>query len=198
MNEAQVIALYSHAAGQGKTTVANHLVREHGFTKVSFAGPLKAMVAMFLRQGGIPIRDVALWMGPRKELQVPGFPEGTTVRKLCRTLGVEWGRKNIADTLWISMALRSVNELVTDRKSVVIDDLRFHNEYHSIMAGGGQVWRIQREDIPTNVHDGHSEGQLEKEYFDVRLMNRETTANLKAKVSASILIPDAIRRTHGS
>ena len=49
----------SGAAGCGKDTVADHLIAEHGYSKISFAAPIKrAIEAMFGVGDEIWARDV--------------------------------------------------------------------------------------------------------------------------------------------
>lgn len=50
----RLIALCSPAMGSGKSTVAEHLVAEHGFHPVAFAAPIKRMTEALLRAIGIP------------------------------------------------------------------------------------------------------------------------------------------------
>lgn len=65
-----------------------------------------------------------------------------TPRYVLQTLGTEWGR-TIDKDIWVKTALRRAAAL-KDGDAVLITDVRFINEARAIVAGGGQVWRIER------------------------------------------------------
>lgn len=67
-----IIALCSQAMGSGKSEVAGHLQRCHGFELVKFAGPLKDMARVLLRHHGVDDSEPYV-EGNRKELPLPHF-----------------------------------------------------------------------------------------------------------------------------
>lgn len=73
-----VVAL-SGLAGSGKSTLADYLIQRHGYTRVKFAGPLKAMC----RAMGM---DEAQIEGHLKEVPSPHL-QGRTPRYVMQTLG---------------------------------------------------------------------------------------------------------------
>lgn len=107
-------------AGSGKDTVADVLVKERGFVKVSLADPLKRIC-----------RDVfdfsveQLW-GPSERRSEPDLryirrralkglscedePEYLTPRLALQLLGTEWGRECYPD-VWIDYAMRAAKKL---------------------------------------------------------------------------------------
>lgn len=155
-----LIALCSPAMGSGKTEVANHLEREHGFLKVRFAAPLKAMTHSFLRSLGYGY-DACQRMvdGDLKQVEIAELP-GISPRRVMQTLGTEWGRKCIHEDLWTYITRQTVERHLAAGFSVVIDDMRFPNEYAmATQALGGHALRIVRPGRSDTT--GHaSEGQL--------------------------------------
>lgn len=121
-------------ARSGKDTVADYLVREHGFVKHSFAAPIREFVARIL---GMTLAELET----NKEVEVPWL--GTTPRKMMQTAGTEWGR-NIDPALWIKSAMRRVNVDLRLGRSVVITDVRFDNEAEALTKAGGRIVRLTR------------------------------------------------------
>jgi hypothetical protein len=138
-----VIIALTGRAGVGKTTVALNLCERHAFTRIPFAGPLKAMlhclyVAMDLRRDEIEARITGglkdtpdYWLG------------GASPRRAMQTLGTEWGRHCLGENFWTGVWQRSVT--MSGAQRVVTDDCRFHNEADMVRSLGGVVIGLQRE-----------------------------------------------------
>lgn len=127
--------------GVGKTTVADYLEQEHGFLRISFAEPLRAMLLAF----GLTSTELS---DAKEEPLVRLFGPNTkiTPRKMLQTLGTEWGREMVDREIW-TKRLRNQVEKVTKGGSgfdVVIDDVRFPNEALVIEEFGGKLVRIER------------------------------------------------------
>jgi hypothetical protein len=138
-------------AGSGKTTAADHLISYHRFERVKFAGPLKDM----LRALGLREREIE---GDLKEVPCM-LLGGRTPRHAMITLGTEWGRDMIHPDLWTRLALFKAESILNRGVSVVIDDLRFINEYEALKAAGGTVLRISRPGVgPLSSHLSESFG----------------------------------------
>jgi len=122
----KVIGLHGKA-GSGKDTVADYLVANHGFEKISFAMTLKAMLAA----GGFPEpanRD-------DKESLVVGFD--FSWRKAAQYLGTEFGRALDKD-IWV----KCTEKLLQPDGKYVFSDVRFDNEADMIRKYG-KVWHIE-------------------------------------------------------
>lgn len=182
----RLIGFCSPAMGSGKTTAARHLVDAHGFTRMAFATPLKAMTVAMLQATGMPDDEVtARVFGDRKEEPIPAV-YGMTSRQLQQLIGTEFGRDMINPDIWVDLTMAAVRAALDQGKSVVIDDLRFKNEYEAIMAAGGECVRIVRPDYEvTTAHA--SEGELDlvamREIWnqgDVRYLHRIVDDLLRA------------------
>lgn len=174
--DAPLIALYSPVMSSGKSVVAQVLQVEHGFQLVKFAAPFKEFIAQCLHNGGASreladriVEDQAL-----KERSIPAL--GVSSRKLMQDLG-SWGRSVNAD-FWVEQALPKIKRLREAGVGVVIDDLRFPNEYEAVIRAGGTPVRVYREgSVPYTAHP--SEGLLES-YPMTRLENNGTLEQLRA------------------
>jgi len=129
------VVAFTGLAGSGKSTASEYLVDRYGYTRVRFAGPLKAaMAALGFSQEEI---DGSLKETPHELLG------GKTPRHAMQTLGTEWGRNCIVDDFWIRLWRRQVDEVLASGGRVVVDDCRFQNEAVAIRKLGGDIFKIQ-------------------------------------------------------
>lgn len=199
-NAVRLVGL-SGAIGCGKDTLADHLVERHGFTKMSFADPLRAAASILY---GIPLshfqdRDL-------KEAPLPGFvgPDGRPMspRRVLLFLGTEIGR-GISENLWIDrmlMRCAARSKLGSGQAAVVISDVRFENEASFVRSlGGATLAFIER---PTNEHlakstgTGHaSENGIARKPGDTVLANDSTLARYLETAERTLgLVAPADRR----
>jgi Dephospho-CoA kinase len=145
-------------AGSGKSTVAKHLVSKHGFTILSFAGPLKKMmrtldpiVSYTLPFGGseeeAALKALRLSEVFRRydgdELGVKKSGYGPEYRRLLQTLGTDCIRA-ISPNFWIDAAM---SQMTDTNGRYVFDDVRFPNEAEVILeANPAGLWNLQRPD----------------------------------------------------
>ena len=133
-------------ARSGKDTVAGYLCRRHRFTQDAFADPMKEMLEVAF---GDLFRD-----GDR-EAPLPWL--GKSPRQLMQTLGTEWGRNQVHQDLWtLLMEQKILREKAIEeagfKVSMVISDVRFHNEADMILRHGGELWHIQRDGASVAEH----------------------------------------------
>jgi len=172
----------------GKSTVSRFLVEGLGYTLVKFAGPVKAVTAVFLMEMGVPEDQLDHYLeGHLKEdgLGEYGFDQLTS-RRIQQVMGTEAGRKALDANLWTTIAGRKVRRLLDDGKRVVLDDMRFPNEYDLIHAMGGEKWCVYnpRVDIPVSSHP--SEGLLSNSAFDVALINDAGIRDLHQQIAGAV------------
>lgn len=172
-------------AGAGKGVVADYLVAEHGFTKVSFAAPLKKMLLTLNPIVGVsddsPVYLEPLLGEPRHEnswteLDVKAeFPE---YRRLLQVLGTDCIRA-VDETFWVRAAMQQI----TAKGNYVFDDVRFPNEALAAQAQG-TLWCIIRDEHDGGAGNHASEqwaGQMNENYH---LPNDGTIAELCAQVDS--------------
>jgi hypothetical protein len=132
-------------AQSGKSTAAQYLEREHGFVRVRFAGPLKAMC----RAIGLSDREIE---GEGKEVPHPLLC-GKTPRFVMQTLGTEWGREIVGPDFWTGIWRESVIAALDEgAKGIIAEDCRFPNEVEAIREAGGKLWRIERAEQSVGAH----------------------------------------------
>ena len=171
-----VLGLTGHM-GSGKDTVADYLVREHGFLKLSFAGPLKGMLLQlnpYVDREGTRLSHVTADAGLEWERVLKEhFPE---YRRLLQVLGTDCIRA-IDDKFWVNASWVAIKSLPNDAR-IVFSDVRFPNEaqfIHTLVAPRGPhgqypttaVWEILR---PGYTGDGHSSEQFAGKMHEDRVV----------------------------
>ena len=142
----------------GKTTSADYLVRKYGFIKLSFAGKLKEIA---------------------KDLWPEQFECGQKPRKLLQDLGMKM--REIDQDVWVNYVLRIVRSLPKE-SNIVIDDLRFMNEYKALKNEGFVVVLVLR-DVPPSPFGNHpSEKEVEQMPYDMLVLNTGTLDRLYEKL----------------
>jgi hypothetical protein len=117
-----IIALHGQQ-GSGKSTIARHL----GFPVLKFAQPLYYMhdlIMQALKYYGEPQR------------------EGTIHGRLLQLLGTEFGRDCLDADVWVRVWERQAR-LMPDDATLVVDDLRFPNEFLKLRSMGAYMVRLE-------------------------------------------------------
>jgi len=135
-------------AGAGKTTLAKRLEKELGFTRTSFAAPIRRM----LGELGISHDDFT----GDKEAPHP-LLGGVSLRHAMQTLGTEWGCMCINQDIWSGIWEKEARELVK-AGPVVVDDCRFVNEVSSVRALGGVIVRVHNSRVHLPVTHASERG----------------------------------------
>jgi hypothetical protein len=170
-------------ARSGKDTIADYLVGEHDYTKVSFSTPMKeAMYRLNPRITVNELQNTALRVG----IDVYGWEglkeRSPDIRGLLQRFGTEVGREMFGEDFWVNYALDSI----PDGGKAVIADVRYPNEANAIRALGGKVYRVERDGVgPANSHA--SESALDGYEFDGTIHNQGTIEGLHGDVENHIL-----------
>jgi len=177
----QLIGLYSPAPQSGKSTVADILERDYGFRRRPFAAALKAMVETFLKSLGVSPERIAHYAEAGKLEPIPEA-QGATYRRLAQTVGTDWGRTVIDKDIWLSPV---INDYEANGGFVVVEDVRFENEYRAILDAGGEMWKIVRPGV--SVPNNHpSEGRLDHLIMEATLVNDGTVEDLARAVAEAL------------
>lgn len=117
----------------GKDTVADYLVRQHGFHKLAFADPVKEVCKIMFQLETEQLHDPL-----RKEQLDERW--GMTPRSMMQKVGTDMIRTMWGEDFWV----RNMNARVRHHGSdnIVISDVRFRNEAEWIQLKGGLLLRI--------------------------------------------------------
>ena len=185
--------------GSGKGTVADVLVEEHKFEKISFADKLKDAVGVLFDWP----RDMLEGETPdsryRREQEDKFWTEETgrsiTPRLVLQEFGTDCMRNGFYDGVWVSFVKKKIID--NPEQNFVIPDVRFENEVEVIKSMGGKVWCVKRgpdplwfrqyQDLgiePTDIHP--SEWRWAKASFEHNIYNEGTIEDLKSQVKGRL------------
>lgn len=154
----------------GKDTVADLLIREYGFKKLSFAGALKDIVSILFGWSRIKLEGVTkedrewreqvdTWWAT--ELNMPQL----TPRYVLQYFGTELFRKNWNSDIWVKIVENKLNQMRLE--NIVITDCRFTNEFELITKYGGKIIHIYRS-LPSWFQDFKTEhNKIDKDEIHV-------------------------------
>ena len=156
-----IIGLTGHA-GSGKDTAANHLCTRYGFTRLSFAGPLKQVCSIVFGLTELEMSDRVL-----KERPLDRYPYFTP-RQIMQKVGTECFRRNF-EGVW----LEAFKRRVAGCPLVVVPDVRFPDEAKLIRELDGRIIRIDAVGSPfATQSSGHaSERSVDVIVSDDQLLN---------------------------
>jgi len=187
--------------GSGKGTVADVLV-DQGFTKVSFADKLKDGVSTIFGWNRAMLEgdtdESRQWREQRDDFWSAETEMEVTPRLVLQLFGTDCLRNGFHDGVWVSLLKK---HMLDNPDNYVIPDVRFRNEQNMIRELGGEIWRVQRGDIPEwygcAMLDNTTGSNLMEEYdvhsseykwidmnnkFDVTLYNEGTIEDLRQLV----------------
>jgi len=121
-------------AGCGKDTVARILMKNHDFSSIAFADPIRIGAAAIF----------GAWTDDRADKEATIEWIGKSPREIMQLLGTEFGRELIHPDIWIRALERRLAVRTNQGPNFVVTDCRFQNEANWIRDQGGQLWHIQR------------------------------------------------------
>jgi hypothetical protein len=180
------------AQGSGKDTVANILISEYGFVKLTFASTLKDVVAILfswprdLLEG--LTEESRLWRETvddfwSEKLSISGF----TPRKALQMIGTDLFRIHFNNDIWISIVENNIGAMLKNNPNtnIVISDCRFANEFTLIKQfPDSHIITILRENNSTNKIAHSSETEWVNYNFDAILQNDNSIDDLKSNLKS--------------
>jgi len=200
-------------AGSGKGTVADLLVEDHDFCKLSFADAVKdATAAIFgwsrhLLEGDT--EQSRVFRETKDDFWSARFGYDVTPRYMLQLMGTEAGREVFNQDLWIHTVERRIQykQEWEFEDSFVIPDVRFPNEIEAIRKWGGVIVRVVRGDEPewyetayrhnvAGIHEMYStypdihvsEWAWIGQQFNYQISNNGTLSMLQADVNHMIKV----------
>jgi hypothetical protein len=156
----------------GKGWVSAHLSQRYGFAALRIGDPVSRMIEAgfgLSGEGSANRGQTVPWLG------------GLTIRQLKRSLGADWGRRQVSTDVWVKMWERALPQA---GQRVVTDDLRFPNEIAALRAAGGLVWHVER---PGYGPDETSESRAARDMpCDGWLVNDTSIAALLRRVDVKV------------
>ena len=136
--------------GSGKGTVADTLVQDYGYTKISFADKLKDSVGVMFGWSRDMLDGKTIesreWREKVDEFWSKETGRTITPRLVLQEFGTECMRNGFYDGVWVSLVRKRV--LDNPNTNFVVPDTRFPNEVDAIKSLGGLVWEVKRGEDP--------------------------------------------------
>ena len=194
----------------GKGTVADILVNEHNFTKLSFADKLKDGVATIFGWDRAMLEgdttESRNWRETVDEFWTNETGREITPRLVLQEFGTDCMRNGFYDGIWVSLVKQEI--INNPQNNYIIPDVRFPNEIQIIKSLDGEIWNVRRGELPdwwgyaiqdnnnsdsTLMKDYHPEIHqsewrwIEKdEQFDRIIQNDDTVKTLYSKISDTL------------
>jgi hypothetical protein len=172
----------------GKDTLADYLVKQHGYIKLSFAQPLKEICKTIF---GFTNSQVN---GDLKE--TIDFRWDVTPRKVMQFIGTELFRDNIGrllpdigENLWARCVIEKIKSLllVDPSSKFVISDVRFPNEIECLReySKESKIFRVYRPGVLVDETSSHpSEKLIDSLSVDADIINDSDKDSLFLKFEA--------------
>lgn len=125
----------SGVAGSGKDTVADYLFRQHGFSKIAFADPLKQALVKVLGVNPKYFHESEL-----KDATLPYW--GFSPRHAMQSIG-ESIKNSLGEEVWLKRWFLSY-QMIGETDHVVVPDARFDLECAAIRQLGGTIIHLRR------------------------------------------------------
>jgi cytidylate kinase len=173
-------------AGCGKDTVADILVRNHGYTRIAFADPLRAMA---LALDPIIYEESETGIVRLSELVGEGGwdwakREFTEVRRTLQRLGKEVVRDHVGANFWVDTAMQRMQAEAAEKW--VVTDCRFQNEAKAVVDYGGHVVKIVRPSVQPLPGAHSSEAGFDESLIECWLANSRSLDDLEEQVATLV------------
>jgi len=194
--------------GSGKGSVGDILV-EQGYKKVSFADKLKDGVATIFGYDRSMLEgdtdESRSWREQPDKFWSNETGRTITPRIVLQEFGTDCMRNGFYDGVWVSLLKQHILDNPGD---YVIPDVRFRNEQDMIRELDGEIWRVQRGEVPewygiamldningTNLMESYDIHSSEYKWIDLNnkfnttIYNNGTLDQLKQSVLNEIANP---------
>jgi len=143
-------------AGSGKSTVAEYLVRQHGFVRLSFASAVKDITASAFawdrqRLEGATPQD-RTWREQPDDFWSQRMGKPFSPRYALQYIGTDVFRNHVLSSIWADLVIAKIRGIDTT-ENIVIDDVRFVNEREVLRKIGTRFLLLRLAQFPSFIHE---------------------------------------------
>ena len=191
-----VIFAISGPIGSGKDTIADYLVRHHGFKRLAFASKVKDVAHVVFGWDRTMLEGLTAESRAWREVVDPFW--GLSPRTALQRIGTEMFRTHIHPDTWVKAVVSQI--LAEPDGKFVITDCRFENEVAAMKALGGRLVCVSRGEepawaavarggaaCPSEIHQTDWNVYRLQGLADVRLENNGSLEELYTAVENSLL-----------
>jgi hypothetical protein len=132
-------------SGSGKSTIARHLAMYPGCIRLSFAHRLKQISHKMFSMSGL--QEASYYDEHYDKKSIP-LPCGKTPVQIWIEVGTRLARE-IDSQVWVNLLMQDIYR--SQAAMVVIDDVRFENEFEAIQDAGGLLLHVSRPNSPKPI-----------------------------------------------
>jgi hypothetical protein len=179
----------------GKDTLADYLIKEYGFYKLSFASVLKDIVSIMFNWPRDKLEGITKEDREWRETVDPWWSQQLKInilspRYILQHFGTNLFRNHFHPDIWVKVVENKLHQY----KNIVITDCRFINEINMLIRYGAKIIHIHRNmpvwfdkyKIGIDVEEVKNLHQSEKEwircYYDYEIINDGTIEELYMKL----------------
>jgi hypothetical protein len=140
------------AIGSGKDTIADYLIKHHGFVRLSFAGKVKDVAHVVFGWDRELLEGLTKESRAWREVVDPYW--GISPRAALQRIGTEMFRTHIHPDTWVKAVVRMIQ--AAPEKNYVITDCRFENEVNALKELGGKILHVSRGAEPAWAADARA------------------------------------------
>jgi hypothetical protein len=137
------------AIGSGKDTIADYLVKHHGFKRLAFASKVKDVAHVVFGWDREMLEGLTRESRAWREIVDPFW--GISPRTALQRIGTEMFRAHIHADTWVKAVMSQIK--AAPEANYVITDCRFENEAAAIIDAGGALLAVKRGEEPAWAAD---------------------------------------------
>jgi adenylate kinase family enzyme len=167
--------------GHGKDTIADYLVENYNFHKLSYAEPIKKICKEIFS-----LSDEQLINHTLKEEIDPRWDKSP--RQIMQLIGTDLFRKTFSEDIWVNILGEKAKKLLVEGKNIVISDIRHTNELEHLFTLSNNVLILQViRDIKDEKEDNHPTEQFYyKEKIPIQKIYNTTLKELYLQIDSKI------------
>jgi hypothetical protein len=154
--------------GSGKSTVADTLVNEYDYKKLSFADNLKDGVAAVFNWDRTLLegetKESREWRETPDTFWTNELGREITPRYTLQLFGTDCMRRGFAEEIWVLSVKRQLID--NPDTNYVIPDVRFFNERAMLRSLDGEVWRVKRGPDPEWANKAINDNRYDTTWMD--------------------------------